>query len=604
MTYRRLSLIFAVFVLHGTTTQVYTAQDQMDIMDEWMEVDGTVVTRRGIINEIAEALEGVVHVTEDVLSVILTPLKQLIKLDQQAVVQNPHKKDVATVRMGNPLCQGELAFRKQRFPVVKAAQEKFLGMKLKDEDVLEIGFSGSGGGMRAKTYSMGVCVGAGKIGLLDTAMYMSALSGSTWFLGPWISSGMNIQDYREVALQDCVEGLNLQNVKDLAPMLDTLWVKFAFNQPLNVVDSYGALLGNNFLRGFDKSPNMTYLSEQEVFISDGSCPMPVYTAVLGERDMPNYWFEFTPFEVGSRWLGAYVPTWAFGKEFKNGISKGAAPEMSLGFFMGIFGSAFAASFEEAYKAVIKNAPLPKFLKGVPLADKIWAAIKQNIANVALNTEAGDIRLAWAEVFNYVYKLKQSSFNQYQDLKLADGGVYFNNPIFATYRKPPYGQAPDVVFVFDSGAVINLDDLTIAAEYAQENNLKFPEIDDLGYLDDLDQRALTVFENSSDLEVPLVIYMPRVVDQTLLRKYMYDPVLSDLADKLKNFDIEDAIANGFAGTFSFDYTMKEAELLAGLAEFNVRACEDQIRDLLQKRVEAKRAQKVRRLFTPKRVHQAY
>ena len=598
MTYRRLSLIFAVFVLHGATTQVYTAaHDPIEMMDEWMEVDGKVITRRGVINEIAEALEGVAHITEDVLNILLAPLKQLIKLDQQAVVQNPHKKDVARVRMGNPICQGEMEFREQRLPVVKAAQERFLGLSLEDDEVLEIGFSGSGGGMRAKTYFLGVCVGADKIGLLDTAMCMSGLSGGTWFLGPWVSSGLNIQDYREEAIQDCLEGMDLQDVKDLGPILDSLWVKFAFNQPLNIVDGYGALLGNNFLRGFDKKQNMIYISEQSILISDGAYPMPVYTAVLGERDMPNHWFEFTPFEVGSRWLGAYVPTWAFGQKFKKGESKSSAPEMSLGFNMGIFGSAFAASFSEAYEKAIKDAALPKFLRGVPLADKIWASMKQVVAQVVAG-DIGNTRLAWAEVFNYAYKLKQSPFSQYRDLKLADGGVDFNNPIFATYRKPPYGQAPDVVFVFDSGSTVNIDDLKIAEQYAQKHNLKFPKID----REDVDQRALTVFEDPSDPEMPLVIYMPRVVNQELLERYAFDPVLADYVARLKSFDVEEEIATGFAHTINFKYTKEQAELIADLAEFNVRACEDDIRELLQKRVEAKRALKVKRGFKPKRIHQ--
>jgi len=32
------------------------------------------------------------------------------------------------------------------------------------------------------------------------------------------------------------------------------------------------------------------------------------------------WFEMTPFEVGSEDFGAYIPTWSFGRLFRNGRS--------------------------------------------------------------------------------------------------------------------------------------------------------------------------------------------------------------------------------------------------------------------------------------------
>jgi hypothetical protein len=599
MRYRRVALVFAVFVLHGTSAKVCTAaHDSIDIMEEFVEIDGEKISRRGVINELAVALEGVVDVTDDILSVILSPLKKLIKLDQYAITHNPHQKDVATIRLGSPVCEDELAFRSARLPIVKAAQERFLGMELEDDEVLEIGFSGSGGGVRAKTYSLGACVGASRIGLLDTVMYMSGLSGSTWFLGPWISSGWDVETYRQRALEDCVQGMNINDVREVGPILDAMLVKFAYDQQLNIIDGYGALLGNSFLRDYGKAQNLIYLSDQAKIIASGAFPLPIYTALLAERDTPDYWFEFTPYEVGSRWLGAYVPTWAFGQRFKNGTSRESAPEMSLGFHLGIFGSAFAASFEEAYDVALENAQVPGFLKGVPYADKIWAAIKRTVAQLVHHTDAGELRLAWAEVFNYVYKMKQVPFHEYKDLKLADCGVYFNNPIPALYRKPPYGDAPDVIFVFDSGATIEMKDLQLAADYLKKNNMAFPTLNPQA---DIAHSALTVFGDVDDLSVPLVIYMPRILDHGLLQRSLHDAALAGLAEEIKEFDIEAAVESGFASTFSFDYTIEQANMIADVGELNVRACGDQIRELLQRRVEAKRATKTYRTFKHKEVH---
>ncbi|MCK5632601.1 hypothetical protein KAH94_02550 [bacterium] len=587
MKYRNFCFIFAFITFYSSSNNKITFSVDQFMTDEISVADEMAITRRGIINEISEALEGVLAVTEDVLNIILLPIKQLIKLDQEAILQNQHKSDVAMVRQGGPLCQGELNFREKRFPIVKKAQEKLLAMNLEDEDVLEIAFSGSGGSMRAKAFSLGACYGADKIGLLDTAMYMSGLSGTTWFLAPWISSGLPLGQYYERAMQDICYGLDIDDIDDLEPILDSLWTKFAFNQHINIIDIYGGLLGNNLLSGFGKKQHMIYLSDQQKTIADGIFPMPIYNAVLAERHMKKHWFEFTPFEVGSRWLGAYIPSWSFGRKFKKGKSCSKAPEMSLGFMMGICGSAFAASFQEAYDKCFKNIRLPKFLSKVPAADKIFNILKGILKKLALSTELGDIRIAWGQVFNYVYKMEKSVYRDYQDLKLIDAGVEFNNPIFSTYRKPPYADAPDVIFVFDATSVVSTTEIKGAQDYASLYNLKFPKID----TDDVLGKALTVYGDINDLDVPLILFMPRTIDYKLLSKNSNNEKFKDHVRQLKDFDIEEAVNLGFAFSGNFKYTREQADLIVGLGEFNVRALEQTIKEILKKRIEAKRKKRM-------------
>jgi len=583
--YRRLSLFFALMTLHyATGGKIYTAHDTELFSESTPEViDEKEVIRRGLIDDIMGALEGVVSVTEDVLSVILLPVRELIKLDQDAIVENPYRDEDAEIRRGCPVCDEELEFRDRRFMVVKRAQEQLTGMQLDDEDVLEITFSGSGGGMRAKSYSLGSCVGADKIGLLDCITCMSGLSGSTWFLAPWISSATPIGQYRERAIEDACAGIDITSVEDLGPMFDALWVKLAYGQTITPIDFFGGWLANNFLRGYGKEQHMVYLSDQRDIIADGTFPLPVYTAVLAHRDMPNHWFEYTPYEVGSRWLGAYMPAWAYGRKCKRGESKSSAPEQSLGYMMGTFGSAIAASAEEAYDKAIKHMELPKFLRGLPAAEQIFDGLKKMFEKIVRQTDVGDIRLTWAQVFNYVYKMRNCNFNRKKDLKFADAGVDLSNPIFATYRNGSHGDAPDIIFVLDSSSDICMERLELAASYAQRENLRFPIIDQA----DVEHNACTVFGDIEDVDTPLVVYMPRVVDQSLLARYQDDPELSDFVEQLKGFDIEEAVDSGFAGTFKFEYTREQAELIANLAEFNMRALENEIKSIIATRIAAKR-----------------
>jgi len=552
----------------------YFSREYKDFLD---------LNNKGILNSIIGYLGGMLSVAEDVAYTLLTPVQALIKQNNEAIYENPYRNMGASVRFGEPIGMQELLFREARLPKVKAAQEKMLGIKLENEDVLEIGFSCSGGGWRAMCCTAGSCVGAKKIGLLDTAMYITTLSGSTWFMAPWIYSGMDVQDYKKRLIDVASTGIKLKNSKEVEAIFDNIWVKFAFDQPLNVIDIYGALLANSLLRGISKDPHRAYLSDQRQIIDKGDFPMPVYTAVLGEAEMDEFWFEFTPYEVGTRWLNAYVPTWAFGRHFKGGNSKTYAPEQYMGFMMGIFGSAFAADFEDTYDAIIDGIKFPVFLKDVPFAESVFKAIKKVFKSLAYGTDIGDMRLAWARVPNFVYKLEGSDHNKYKEFKLVDAGLDINNPVFANYRRPPYGTAPDIIFVFDSGASVNFNELQAMINYAKYNGLKFPKIEQF----EVGKSVISVFKDDEDLEVPVIVYMPRVNGVNLLDKQDYLGIDKYYLDLLKGFDIEKAVSNGFAKTFNFEYTKKDAETLMAMTEFNITSVDQKIKQLMKDRIELKR-----------------
>jgi len=543
----------------------------------WEDVD------KGIINAMLDVLGGTLSVAEDVAYALLKPIQAIIKKHQSAIINNPYKNTKASVRCGYPICDMELDFRDKRFCKVKKAQEKLLGTKFKDEDVLEVAFSFSGGGWRAQYWSLGVCGAARSTGLLDCVMCMSSLSGSTWFLGPWLLSGKSLQECRERALDEAHKGIELRNFSDIGPITDDLWVKFAYNQPINILNFYGALLGNALLSGLDRDPHQLYLSDQRYAISEGDFPMPVYTATLGEREKEEFWFEFTPYEVGSRWLSAYVPSWGFGRHYKKGISIDDAPEQSFGFLMGIFGSAFAFDFEDIYDVITAKITFPDFLKNVPFAEKIFNLVKEVFGKIVYDTDLGDIRFAWARVPNFVYKMKGVLHNKYKDLKLVDAGLNFNNPVFATYRKPPYGDAPDIIFMFDTGMFLGYDNIKKVVDYAKSEGLKFPEIKHF----DVGKQIMFVFKDDKNLDVPVVVYMPRINGINLVKLDTHKPWYDYYMEILDGLDLTKEVDSGFAHTRRFKYTRENAEKVIAAAEFNLLAVTEKIKDIMKERISAKR-----------------
>jgi hypothetical protein len=87
------------------------------------------------------------------------------------------------------LSEEEIAFRDLRWNRCKAALRSFLpncsAEQVDDRDLPKIGFCYSGGGVRALINALGATLGANSIGLYDTCLYSSGLSGGSWFLALW-----------------------------------------------------------------------------------------------------------------------------------------------------------------------------------------------------------------------------------------------------------------------------------------------------------------------------------------------------------------------------------------------------------------------------------
>ncbi len=543
---------------------------------------------KGAFLMFAEALEDLVGSAEYALEKIAKPVRDYIKSNQDRIINNPYKDTIAHVRHGCNLSDGEMAFRKKRFEHVKKAQQKLFEMDLDDEDVLEIAFSCSGGGWRSMICSMGFCMGAHKLGLLDTAMYISSLSGSTWFVAPWISSEKDILSYRTLADKKIAEGLATPTIGNFLAFFAPVWTKFAFNHHINVIDIYGALLGNNLLADLNDKPSEVYLSEQQEIIADGKYPMPLYSAIYGGYNKKNYWFEFTPFECGSCELNYHIPSWSIGRKFKNGKSKRCEPEESFGFLLGAFGSAFSAKFTKIYKNAMKFFDLPDYLEDLPFAAVFLDAVK-GCLQALIETDIGQLRFTSAKIHNFMYKLKDSPLKYQSHLKLIDAGLDFNNPVFLTYRNKVLKQAPDVIFIFDSSANSGKEQLQKLQKYAKKHDLKLPCMS----YDNVDKKSLTIFQDENDLSVPMILYMPRVNDQELLSYYKNNNELMDYVELLQDFDIEEAVHGGFAGTFSFNYSKQQVEKLLAMTDFNCIANEQLIKQALKKRVEKKRELKNKR-----------
>ncbi|MDP3889400.1 MAG: hypothetical protein Q8Q25_02570 [bacterium] len=262
-------------------------------------------------------------------------------------------------RDAGTIAKQERDFLSKRLPKIENQQKKLFNIIDPDENIdpIRIGLAFSGGGYRAMTLTAGFMVKLEELGILQSSLYVASLSGSTWYLAPWIFTKKSAAEYKNdlkntISKSDAdISAQMLQEFKKEVPnipsnfLYDAIIPKFLFKIPLSSVDLYGAFLAKALLKPVDKNYHHALsLGMQMSSISEGNTPFPIYTAVSENTLLNQYqWYEFNPFEVENLNFGLTIPSWAFGRKFDKG--KSTEPqfpqELSLGYLMGIFGSAYA-----------------------------------------------------------------------------------------------------------------------------------------------------------------------------------------------------------------------------------------------------------------------
>jgi phospholipase A2 len=520
--------------------------------------------------------------------------------------ENPHKNDVAHVRIGNTLPPEEQAFIAQRLPRVKKALEKVLRKPLPGSFVPKIALLLSGGGYRAALASTGAFVALQELGLFDTLSYVVSLSGSTWALGPLMSTGLSIPAFRNYFIDTIVNNKGLANIGVHGAELigQEILTRFLFDSPITIIDFYGGLMANGLLQYAGNERQRIYLSDQSKRINRGQMPLPIYTAVRADVYPETEWYEMNPFEIGGTWLGMYIPTWSYGRLFLDGVSINDTPELSLGFILATCGSAFAVTFNRLYEEIAGSIPSLTVRK---IIEKLLTVV-------------GEKRLFSSQAFNFTYGMTQSSIKEQIIMNMADAGIDFNLPY-----PPVSGQRPermaDIFIIIDVAAGLPGQELFKAENYARTHNLKFPRINRVL----AEKQSMSIFRDENDPAVPVVIYLPFVDDRELWQSYKntvgsdsrYENIIatfnpgyctkSDVCGssliwqsylhklKLQGHDVSTietpsidlCKAYQFCSSFNFAYTKEQAEKLVSFTEFNIKAHAQGIMDVIAWKINQKR-----------------
>lgn len=496
--------------------------------------------------------DGVVNAVQQTIKIVLVIVKPAIDLIERKLfgdTASPWATQVARARIttGELHPEERAAVDKRSAAALQMFQQR-LGKQFTPDTMPRIGIVYSGGGFRAMVGSAGAQKALADTGLLDVALYHSVLSGSTWYLAPWMTSGQTVDTFNGGMRKRVGRGVwglfkNITATPELLAFLTVqLYKRFSNQQKLSLIGFYGLMLSYNLLRDLVEREPGKYRATESFTIMDqyqraisGTTPFPVYTACIGEtggseRRHEYQWFEVTPVESGSWYLGCFVPSWGLGRIFDKGASINNAQPLSLGYLMGIFGSAISASLRDAYEQALKEASF----------------VLERIGRAVAESALGDVRILPAQIPNPTLHLPSAPFNTKMTITLVDAGVASGVPIEPLLHKE---RKLDVLIVVDhSGIVSDARELEAAAINARAHALPFPK--NIDYRVAGTSRVSVWGLDEDGYDGPVIIYIPRTKNDS------YDP----------SFDPSSA---KFVETTNFVYTSEQVQLLSGLLERNVK-----------------------------------
>jgi hypothetical protein len=477
-----------------------------------------------------------------------------------------HKNDVATVVNKNLVTTSLIT--KNRKKVIEKEFKKQFYLDKQKINVPKITVCLSGGGYRAMINTLGVLKGLEDTKLLPLVENIYSLSGSTWLVNLWLNSKYNLnklETHLKAKLNSNIKfkidkinklasiPLDKQQYKDLLKYIAIFWQqKIAYGQRINIIDIWGLLIGLNIFPT-DLNICQECLSNQEAILKDGHKPISISTAIspilINEQgETENYpsknlyrWLMFSASQVSIEHENILytIPSWAFGRKFKDGKSvqnyKGQSPELPLAYLLGIFGSAFSGSPQEYLKIINKML----LFKDLPIIAKTM--------EIATQIGFKDRRVAPAKIYNFIEHLEKSQNNQ---ITVIDAGLECNIPLYPILK-------------YDNSEIILIFDASI------ENR-------------DLENFNKIILKALPDAQTKLVTkknYLVLHVDGKIIFYLPLDKFADIDYPKECNIFTKNELVNGFGKITNFNYEENQFNAISKLAYTNIVKYESNLRKLI-------------------------
>lgn len=568
------------------------------------------------------------------------------------IIPNPATgKDIKKTVIDPKNPEGEYASRRMDKVFNEKRLSDFLGYKFNDKaEVPRIGVALSGGGYRAMILTAGYLKALEDMGLLDATFYVAALSGSTWYVGPWIfqqdpNKKTSIAEFNQNILQR-VNHLNLlQDPRkdfDAEKFASTIiFPKVLYEESISSVDIYGAALSHYLLSNLGDKRLSARLLDQKKKVELAQVPFPIYTAVAeaSAADHNYDWHEFNPWRIWNLEHDCSFQSYAFGRKFEAGKAQKQSgsypPEESFGYLMAIFGSAFTVNLNDIIRILFKDvhqkdaksidslkkeasnvlSKIPGWLTMLkspsienvkkilsdllPLQVEILVTLLNKVSDVVIKKATdkkitiggkeitvGATRFVPAQVYNPYknYDEVDEALQEKEVLTFVDAGIDYNIPLRPLIRPE---RDLDLIIIGDASgdAPVGTGEL----EKALSDLKRFYGLD---YTQDMKLSSMTmkvyrpeqetypfVEDNLAHVQPPVLVYFNFLKDDELLKEGEKDQTLKNIIEQNNLNEFSTLCLQTYCSTFNFNYTTEQFKQLSGIGEFNIRAHQTELKEIL-------------------------
>ena len=419
---------------------------------------------------------------------------------------------LAQVRQGSGLSPQEITALQARSTHTHAALQNFLGTDFDAAHTPQIGLACSGGSSRAAIATLGLLRALEKIGLLDGVTHAAGVSGSTWTLSSWLYNNMPLDELTTILKHRIGNKFNVGSI-DRHKLAKTLQQKKKLGRKISVNEAWGMVIGDVFLNNAQQL-SLDHIRPQ---VMQGMLPLPLFCAILGQTSPHYQWMEFSPFEIGSTYLNAWIPANAFGKKFDAGASFDPLPGESLPYLLGLYGSAYAVTVGDLFER------LPGFLDA-------QYGIKVDLPQLPTIFRHNNLRLSAPAIHNFAYHLDATKpLHQQNHLTVIDAGIDCDLPF-----PPLLRRNIDIYIVCDASKSVfsvKKNHMHKVEAYTQQENYPLPAID----YHRLTKQKVSIIHDENKPDAPVIIYVPNL-NNFPTTKLQYKPAEFD---KIL-LDIENAV----------------------------------------------------------------
>ncbi|XP_073682658.1 cytosolic phospholipase A2 delta-like [Garra rufa] len=518
------------------------------------------------------------------------------------------------VRLGFNIPMEEKDFLAKRRKVVSQGLQKALNLSSAPDPskVPLVAVVCSGGGSRAMICTFGGLRALQKLQVLDAVSYFTGVSGSTWTMASLYGDA----NWSNNDLNGVMESVKKEISKSVFSVFSPERYKERMEERerdghlVSLIDMWGLAI-EYLIQGKKK---MGTLSDQQMALTQGQNPLPIYTALNmknGKRacTIEAEWCEFTPYEVGFTKYGAFIPAQNFGSEYYLGRMVKKIPESGIYSLLGIWSSVFSLSPTQLWNVVTGEIP--------SWASKLGDDVNQTETDNKPSTSKKPIQVSPMTDFEKMLSNFLTSrpiisqvFNFIRGFHLHRN--YSENCEFTTCKDThpdafPNSLTPaddrldlvDSAFVIKSGfpPVLRPDrhaDVILSLNYAWEpdhfkvikqteeycaqRNIAFPKVD-YKKLESEPIKEVYVFEDKENPEAPIVIHFPLI--NVSFKQFKSPGVKREGKEEIKEADFDIDFTSTFCpfSTFKLTYESEDFQKLADLSTYNILNNKDVILNTL-------------------------